>query len=584
MEESLVDFLREQAFCVLRVKTDKWNRFIGAEENQKIILDFLDHIWTNRLLLFTGPGGTLHAGDAQVRKRHTHNDKCTCVQNRIHAHNYPQTSLCVQVLVCVLSNGLNHGNWPRVVSDDIHRHLERLRIKVVTLRGRAEGQTLLPLPLCVERARPHDIVLRSVCMCATTVRIFQWSGQIWNVLKKDSGMALLQGDHPGPNAELQFWTTQRENLLGIQSQIQSSKLEQIIEILRRVKSSYYSAFKDVSVLEAEDIDLHLRPLRRQISNLEERRFPQMDTLLPPLFHTLCLIWCHSKYYCTPQRMVVLLQEFCNLIIEKAFAYLIPEELFKMELEEGMERVQISISVLRTFKQLFHVHREKIPTYYRHSQNIKLWDFPASLVFKRSDCIVERLLMIEVSLDFLKLEKIELGGSRGKILSEMVFSMSEEFHDRWRTLRESKCDPLDYTNDVRPSEIVAAVFDTNLVFQLQSGCATLGKNMPSVAGNLKWSQELRSRILTDRSSLCQLAHMYGPTLAASTVQTARICTVFFFLSILLLLPGLWDVLRQTMCSRSANVFSRFWTSMMKSCSQSGLRGWRKSVKRTSRTHY
>lgn len=70
LSDERVDFLREQAFCVLRVKTDKWNRFIAAEENQKIILDFLDHIWTNRLLLFTGPGGTLHAGDAQVRNTH----------------------------------------------------------------------------------------------------------------------------------------------------------------------------------------------------------------------------------------------------------------------------------------------------------------------------------------------------------------------------------------------------------------------------------------------------------------------------------------------------------------------------------
>lgn len=72
LSDERVDFLREQAFCVLRVKTDKWNRFIGAEENQKIILDFLDHIWTNRLLLFTGPGGTLHAGDAQVQNTHAH--------------------------------------------------------------------------------------------------------------------------------------------------------------------------------------------------------------------------------------------------------------------------------------------------------------------------------------------------------------------------------------------------------------------------------------------------------------------------------------------------------------------------------
>lgn len=72
LSDERVDFLREQAFCVLRVKTDKWNRFIGAEENQKVILDFLDHIWTNRLLLFTGPGGTLHAGDSQVHRGRNH--------------------------------------------------------------------------------------------------------------------------------------------------------------------------------------------------------------------------------------------------------------------------------------------------------------------------------------------------------------------------------------------------------------------------------------------------------------------------------------------------------------------------------
>lgn len=47
----------------------------------------------------------------------------------------------------------------------------------------------------------------------------------------------------------------------------------------------------------------------------------------------------------------------------------------------------------------------------------------------------------------------------------------------------------------------------LHFQLQSGGATLGKNMPSVAGNLKWSQQLRSRILSNRSDLCQLPHVY-----------------------------------------------------------------------------
>uniref|UniRef100_A0A8C2XCX4 Dynein heavy chain tail domain-containing protein n=1 Tax=Cyclopterus lumpus TaxID=8103 RepID=A0A8C2XCX4_CYCLU len=468
LSDERVDFLREQAFCVLRVKTDKWNRFIGAEENQKIILDFLDHIWTNRLAF--NAVESIPTVVASVKTSPPWKTKLLCVlkkgvkriarqgfrhQLRLgEVPGYPMEHLPVvisEVLVCVLSNGLNHEDWPRVVSDDIHRHLEKLRSRVVTTRGRAEGRTLLPLPLCVERAQPRDIVLGSV-----QTLIVQWSGQIWNILKKDSGMMLHQGDHPGPSVELQFWATQKENLLGIQSQIQSPKAQHIMEILRRVKSSYYSSFKDIclkvneAVLEAEDIDLYLRPLRRLISNLEERTFPQVDALLPPLFHTLCLIWSCSQYYCTPQRMVVLLQEFCNLIIEKAFAYLIPEELFKMELEEGVERVQIAISVLCTFKQLFHTHRQRIPEYYSHSQAIKLWDFPAALVFQRSDRIMERLLMIKelfaTALDFLKLEKVELGGSRGKVLSEMVFSMSEEFHDRWRALRESKYDSLDYTDD------------------------------------------------------------------------------------------------------------------------------------------
>ena len=79
--------------------------------------------------------------------------------------------------MCVLSNGLNHEDWPRVVSDDIHRHLEKLRSRVVTLRGHAEGRTLLPLPLCVERVRPKEIELRWVCihgcrsMCACVLSL-----------------------------------------------------------------------------------------------------------------------------------------------------------------------------------------------------------------------------------------------------------------------------------------------------------------------------------------------------------------------------------------------------------------------------
>lgn len=56
-------------------------------------------------------------------------------------------------------------------------------------------------------------------------------------------------------------------------------------------------------------------------------------------------------------------------------------------------------------------------------------------------------LFESALDFLKLERVELGGARGTFLSEMIYGMNDEFIDSWRILRESKYDPLDYSKEV-----------------------------------------------------------------------------------------------------------------------------------------
>lgn len=72
----------------------------------------------------------------------------------------------------------------------------------------------------------------------------------------------------------------------------------------------------LAVMEAEDIDLHLRTLRRPIAAFEEQSFTDLEPLIPALFHTLALIWTHSHFYCRPPRIVTLLTEFCNLLIDK----------------------------------------------------------------------------------------------------------------------------------------------------------------------------------------------------------------------------------------------------------------------------
>ena len=67
-------------------------------------------------------------------------------------------------------------------------------------------------------------------------------------------------------------------------------------------------------MEAQDINLHLKPLRNMFEDLEQADFDMSEKLIAPMMHTLCLVWANSQFYNTPGRIVVMLQEICNLMI------------------------------------------------------------------------------------------------------------------------------------------------------------------------------------------------------------------------------------------------------------------------------
>lgn len=68
--------------------------------------------------------------------------------------------------------------------------------------------------------------------------------------------------------------------------------------------------------EAKDICTYLRPLQRLFEDMESMEFPDVRGQIGPLMHTVCLVWANSRYYNTPARLIVLLQEICNLLIQQ----------------------------------------------------------------------------------------------------------------------------------------------------------------------------------------------------------------------------------------------------------------------------
>lgn len=88
-----------------------------------------------------------------------------------------------------------------------------------------------------------------------------------------------------------------------------------IFLTRKRCKTYLLIYFYLALDEARDINLYLKPLRRHLDDIEQADVPELGDLLAPMMHAIGLLWGNSKFYCKPARIIVLLQEIGNLLIE-----------------------------------------------------------------------------------------------------------------------------------------------------------------------------------------------------------------------------------------------------------------------------
>uniref|UniRef100_A0A8C0E5M4 Dynein axonemal heavy chain 9 n=1 Tax=Balaenoptera musculus TaxID=9771 RepID=A0A8C0E5M4_BALMU len=500
------------------------------------------------------------------------------------------TALFSEVVIPILANEKNHLDWPHVVCQDVQRHAHSLQCDLLVLLERAKGKTLLPLPVGSEKMgfvdseseTALDSMDKSV-MYAIESAVIQWSHQVQVVLKRESSQPLLQGENPTPQVELEFWKSRSEDLEYIYNQLRTIKVRGMAGLLDKLQSSYFPAFqamfRDVvaALMEARDIHTHLVPLHRHLETLESLEFPEVKPRLWPLLHVVCLIWATCELYRCPGRLMVLLQEICNLLVQQASKYLSPEDLLRSEVEESQRKLQVVVDTLSFFKRVFQDRRENLHSYFKENQEVREWDFQSSLVFVRLDGFLGRLGMVQdllkTTLDFHKLGKLEFSGIRGSALSQQAQRMYSEFQEMYRVFSESSYDCLDpqsmeFENDVsefnqrvedldrrlgtvfvqafddapglehafklldiagnlleRPLvardtsdkylvlirmfsedlDAVRMIYSQHVQEEVEYGFSSVHKNMPAVAGRLRWAQELRQRIQGPFDNFRRMTH-------------------------------------------------------------------------------
>ena len=269
--DSRVEFIAVYLIKTLKLKADKWMKMYAVEESKIMIHDFLDKTDNNLLVFalnnaqalvvtnaypnqlkakacyFTKKNREPITKDMNIKDALLYGDlsyapldQLSAILDEVKFHFYSKKiffvvfvlyrsynlTLSLKLLVPVFSNPQNQNEWPKVISNDLIRHINNLKNKTYVISGQMKGKTQLPIPSGAEKVNDDDLktaesgenVDQSLIHSIESV-VIDWSHQIQDVLKKDSSQPLLDGLNPGPMVEVEFWKAKAANLENIYDQV-----------------------------------------------------------------------------------------------------------------------------------------------------------------------------------------------------------------------------------------------------------------------------------------------------------------------------------------------------------------------------
>ncbi|CAM9950745.1 unnamed protein product [Pylaiella littoralis] len=279
--------------------------------------------------------------------------------------------------------------------------------------------------------------------------LITWTKQIKSVLKQEPEASLpsstdkkqqqqqQQSHHPGPLEELEFWEQKAADLNGIFMQLQSDRVRKILRYLDRNKSTYSTPFAKLckeaflARSEANDTNRYLRPMRPWLQRLEaEINLKNLPGLFQPVLHLLLLVWKSSGYYNTSTRLIVFVREMCSTLIGRATNVLAGGEIFRLieqdQQREAVHLLETSIKVLGSFKTTYFGYKAKAAVECPSNP----WRVQNNAVFARIDAFLERchdvLDLTTTIAQFQKLGSLEIGGTKGKVLTTSVAQIHVDF--------------------------------------------------------------------------------------------------------------------------------------------------------------
>eukprot|EP00466_Bigelowiella_natans_P016290 jgi/Bigna1/92928/estExt_fgenesh1_pm.C_1000004 len=359
-----------------------------------------------------------------------------------------------EVVCPVVRTPKNREGWPSVSTKEIMLHLDKYMSNLHVAVGQYTGRTMLPppLPQAYDESIPEAERLHHMQSC-----VIQWSELISAITKKAPEALHTAKNHPTPIEEIKFWKEKKEDLESVRDQLRSEKTQGVIKVLSEKKSPYMKDFMELqdkvgtSIEEAKENLMYLKIIEKYVKEIANcMEFEETVDIYPPLLHLMILVWKTSKTYNTKGRLLNLMQEISNLVIEKASAYCAGQEIWKHveneDTKEAQKLLEQAVDVCKKLKTSFIEYQKIASTELPDSG--EAWDVEPSDVFIRLNTFIERCKdvneFLSAMLCFEKLEpgRIVFGAAKGLELTEHLERVYERFKKASDDFQNAKYDVID----------------------------------------------------------------------------------------------------------------------------------------------
>ncbi|KAL9894878.1 dynein beta chain, ciliary [Glossina fuscipes] len=485
----------------MRLKQEKWTKCMTSNDFREIINTFVNDAYQERLI-FTLNAAAVLVPSFNFPEKPT-SKVVYFIRNDVPSNLTLQNMssalmigdilpnvlenlsvICDDVIFPLLNNPVNQNGWTSVIVNDMKTESQDLRNGIAQMKGLVINRTILPLPICIDEVMESAPAIAKgdlgkvnhLMKHALEFMVVKWLDSVEDLVHvKAKDKIFSKDEFPRPEHLVGFWETRLENLENLADQLGDKRIKTIGFVLERIRSVFESSYRRIvelvleALAEARDITKYLTPLRKVIDKFETADMDENRANIRPLLLTVGLVWGHSKYFHTLDNMVLLFQLLHNTLIECAMRTIEPDAIFQGDVDEAYKKITTNINHLEYYRSTYKDTRGSLKKFKVGTEfNSQDWTWHPSEIFDRFDKFIARLEtlgeLFETGRDFLKLEKVTVGGLKGRQITMAIEKILEEYNGYYREWSNIQYNPLDpdYQGSTFESDRVAFKEKTDIL--------------------------------------------------------------------------------------------------------------------------